>query len=222
MDTPLYKVYLLRRLPSYYQAQPEDINALRSAMALHQRELGVRDLFNGGTAWSNERYEFFGVEFYPNLNAVQEYTRRLMELKFYQYFDTESYLGIPMDNSYPDFSFEPPCLGDCAVYRLYFSRRAPLAALIPKETREDILMRVQETAHSMGISTILSAYMRWNNESWDYFGVERFPNMETLIGYSQFLTEIDWYSQSQAASYLGYALGGLAAGMEDQANPQLP
>ena len=50
MDTPLYKVYLLRRLPSYYQAQPDDINALRSAMASHQRELGMRDLFNGGTA----------------------------------------------------------------------------------------------------------------------------------------------------------------------------
>jgi hypothetical protein len=181
----------------------------------------VRDLFNGGTAWSNERYEYFGVEFYPNLNAVQEYTRRLTELNFYQYFDTESYLGIPMDNSYPDFNFEPPQPGDCAVYRLFFSRRSPQAALLDPETRENVLLRVQETARSMGITTVLSAYMRWNNESWDYFGVERFPNMETLIGYSQFLTENDWYSYSQAASYLGYALGGLAAGMEDQSMPPL-
>jgi hypothetical protein len=145
---------------------------------------------------------------------VQEYTRSLTGLNFYRYFDAESYLGIPMDNNYPDFNFEPPTPGDCAVYRLYFVRRAPLSSLLDAETRQSTLERVQETARAMNITTILSAYMRWNNESWDYFGVERFPTMETLIGYSQFLTEIDWYNHYQAVSYLGYALGGLASGMD--------
>lgn len=213
MDTPLYKVYLLRRLPAYYQMPAEEITALRAEMARRQHELGVRDLFNGETAWSNERYELFGVEFYPYLGAVREYTRCLTNLNFYQYFATESYLGIPMDNSYPDFSFEPPAPGDQALYRLYFSRRAPQAALMSEEMRREIMGRVQDTARAMNITTRLSAYMRWNNESWDYFGVERFPTMETLIGYSQFLTEIDWYNLYEAKSYLGYALGGLASGL---------
>jgi hypothetical protein len=36
--------------------------------------------------------------------------------------------------------------------------------------------------------------------------------METLIQYSQFLSEIGWYNLTDAVSYLGSACGGIMGG----------
>jgi hypothetical protein len=230
MDTPLYKLYLFKYTPQFYQVPVAEIRAVRAKMAEKQAALGIRDLFNAEMSWSNEKWEFFGVEFYPNLEAVQSYARCLKETGFLQYINSESYLGIPMDSSFPDFTAEPeeeqPAqfydaqYGESSgenppkpVYRVYLSRRAQTAELIPPNERAQILERTQETARLAGIKPLLSAYVRWNSESWDYFGIERFPSMETLIRYSQFLTEIGWYRLTDSQSYLGTAFGGLVVGI---------
>jgi hypothetical protein len=181
-------------------------------------------------AWSNEKYEYFGVEFYPSLEALQAYSRCLSELGFYQYIQSESYLGIPMDNSFPDFRFpskaaqpehearDPLGLGFFEVeedppepvYRVYLSRPAGFARLVPEAEREEILQHTQDACKMLGVQALISAFMRWNHESWEYFGIERFADMETAISYSQYLNEAGWYRITESISYLGSAYGGEA------------
>lgn len=217
MDTPLYKLYLFKRTPVYYSASAQRLAELRDNIRAQQRDLGIRNLFNAEMAWSNEKFEFFGVEFYPSLQAVQDYAGCLSELGFFQYVQGESYLGIPMDGNYPDFNpdFLPPAAEAAQenVFRVYLAREAPTAHLIPEDTRAEIFERVQEAAQSAGALPLLAGYMRWNYEGYEYFGVERFPNMEALITFSQFLTEIGWYRMTDSVSYLGSAIGGLGAGL---------
>lgn len=230
MDTPLYKLYLFRRAPAYYETPPQKIAMLRERMEARQRELGIRDLFNAEMAWSNEKFEYFGVEFYPSLKALLTYTRCLSELGHFQYLQGESYLGIPMDNAYPEFRFPSPperreeerdlldfgCEAEeeeqPPIYRVYFSRSAAGAMLVPEIEREEIINHIQEAGKMLGVEPLLSAFMRWNAERWEYFGIERFPNMETAIAYTQYLNEAGWYRITESESYLGTALGGLAAG----------
>lgn len=232
MDTPLYKLYIYKRTPQFFLTPAAEMRAVRARMAEKQAALGIRDLFNAEMAWSNEKFEYFGVEFYPNLESVHSYTRCMMDSGYYQFVQGESYLGIPMDNTFPDFSAEPvednrsgeeSCDGgeifpveqkpQTPVYRLYLSRTVQTAHLIPPDERAEMLARTQETAHLAGVRPLLSAYIRWNSESWDYFGIERFPDTETLIRYSQFLTEIGWYRVTESVSYLGTAYGGLVVGI---------
>lgn len=232
MDTPLYKLYIYKRTPQFFLTPAADVRAIRARMAERQAALGIRDLFNAEMAWSNEKYEYFGVEFYPNLEAVQNYTRCMMECGYYQFVQGESYLGIPMDQSFPDFSAEPNEENETGegqenedayypgerkpsqpVYRMYLSRSAQTSHLVPADERAEMLARTQEAAHLAGVRPLLSAYIRWNSESWDYFGIERFPSTETLIRYSQFLTEIGWYRVTESVSYLGRAYGGLVVGI---------
>lgn len=238
MDTPLYKLYLFRRTAKYFETSPQEMAAMRGRMAERQRALGIRNLFNAEMAWSNEKYEYFGVEFYPSLEVLQAFTHCLSEVGFYQYVQGDSFLGIPMDNSFPEFSFPSPPAIDCEavgapgadardsldfgygkaaeapplpVYRVYFSRPAASALLVPAEERAEILLHTEEAGKMLGVQPLLSAYMRWNHEPWEYFGIERFQDMETVIGYTQYLNEAGWYRITDSLSYLGTAYGGLAA-----------
>lgn len=215
MDTRLYKLYLFKRTAAYFAAPLEQIAEVRAVMNAKQRELGIRDLFNAEMAWSNEKYEYFGVEYYPSLAAQQEYSRTLMSLGFFRFTQGESYLGIPMDNSFPDFAGWPetPPGTDQPIYRVYLSRQSQLSCQLSQEEMGEYTARANDAANMAGIKTLVSAYIRWNNEKWDYFGIERYPSMETLIRYSQFLSDTGWYRVSVAESYLGVPFSGLVSGV---------
>lgn len=213
MDTPLYKLYLFKRAPQYFATPPERMAEIRAKMDQRMRDLGIHDLFNAQMAWSNERYEYFGVEYYPNLAAVQEYARCMMELGYFQFVESESFLGLPMDGTYPNFNLEPPNGGETPIYRLYFSRLSELAEQTPRAELEVIYGRNTDFQNMAGIKPLLNAYVTWNNEEWEYFGIERFPNLDTMIRYSQFMTDTGWYRYINARSYLGSAHSGLVAGM---------
>lgn len=239
MDTPLYKLYLFKRTARYFALPTDQYQEIRARMSKRAKELGIRDLFNASMSWSNERYEFFGVELYPSLEAVQAYTQTMSALGYFQYIEGESFLGIPMDGNYPDYTIEPAEPEQNTVYRLYFTRTSEQARLAqqmahriissqpggqsladyawrtPRDELGELTQQVNEMSRHAGIVTVLNAYMRWNNEGWEYFGIERFPNMETLIGYSQYLSSAGWYRLTEARSYLGTAYGGIASGIDD-------
>lgn len=208
MDTPLYKLSLLRRSAQYFSAAPGQIAAHNERIAALQNKLGVRDLFHADMSWSNEKYESLAVEYFPSLQALREYAHCAEEMRYAQ---GDSYLGIPMDNSTLDFSDDAPGMVEEAVYRVYFSRPAPQAHLVPPQQGKEIYTHMEETARMLGVKGLLSAYMRWNDEGWEYFGLERFPDLETLVSYSQYLTQIGWYRLTEAVSYLATARGGLVA-----------
>lgn len=217
MDTALYKLYLFKRTPQYYDLREADWNTLRAHVTAQQQKFGVRDLFNARMTWSNERYQFFGVEFYPSLEAVQGYTQCVEDLGFFQYFESESFLGIPMDNTYPYFFDQPAAPGEKPVYRVYLTGKTDFARQLSAEELEQRYAVTHAQAQRAGAQLLLSAYMRWNNEGYDYFGIERFPNMEALIGFSQFLSSSDWYHLVHSRSYLGTAFGGIISGVNPPA-----
>ena len=214
MDTPLYKLFFFKRNASYYGLSEAEWAQMRAQITAQQKALGIRDLFNAQMGWSNERFESFGVEFYPSLEAVQTYTRCLFELGYYKLVDSESYLGLPMDNSFPDFTPEPPTQGESPVYRAYLAHETAFARQMEPQELESKYNLAGEAFKSAGGMPVLSAYMRWNNEGYEYFGIERYPNLEALIGYTQFLSSNDWYRIMESRSYLGTAYSGIISGVD--------
>lgn len=214
MDTPLYKLYLFRRTAQYYELGQAGWAQLSAEILTQQRALGIRDLFNAEMAWSNEHYEFFGVEFYPNIEAVQNYSRSLQKLGYFRYVTGDSYLGLPMDNTYPDFSIEAPTRQENLVYRVYLARQSCYAHKMAAGELEKRFVLAADAFKSAGGAVMLNAYMRWNFEGFEYFGIERYPNLEAVIGYTQLLSSNNWYDIMESRSYLGTAYGGLIAGMQ--------
>jgi hypothetical protein len=54
---------------------------------------GGKELVMCSAAWSNERWPFFGVEEFPDLEAVQRHTQLLIELGWGRYIDSRTTLG---------------------------------------------------------------------------------------------------------------------------------
>lgn len=214
MDTPLYKLYFFKRNASYYDLSEAQWAQMRAEITTQQKALGIRDLFNAQMTWSNEQFESFGVEFYPSLEAAQAYTRCLFDLGYYKLIDSESYLGLPMDNTFPDFTLQPPTPGENPVYRAYLTHETAFARQMEPQELEMKYRQTSDAFRSAGGTPILSAYMRWNNEGYEYFGVERYPNLEALIGYTQFLSSNDWYRIMESRSFLGTAYGGIISGVD--------
>jgi hypothetical protein len=47
-------------------------------------------------AWSNERWPFFGLEEFPDLDAVQRHTQLLLELNWGRYIESRTTLGTQL------------------------------------------------------------------------------------------------------------------------------
>ena len=47
--------------------------------------------------WSNEQWRVFGVEEFPDIEAVHKHTKLLNELEWYRYLDSVSTLGTKLE-----------------------------------------------------------------------------------------------------------------------------
>jgi hypothetical protein len=213
MASPIYKLFFLR--PSQYArgvAQPER-DRIYAQLHEQKEKAGMKQLLMADMVWSSEKFEYFGVELFPSLEEEQEYALDLREMGWLQYIEGESFLGIPMDGTANNLTPpEPASMDDTPIYRVYLSRLTPKGYELSTDRLNEINSQTNQAARDAGSIAILSAYCRWNNEAWEYFGVERFPNLEAVLRYSQYLSVSNWYSIWESRSYLGTAVGGLVTG----------
>ena len=214
MDYPIYKLFFFKR---GVKALGLDAAAYEEVLAQTRepaRRLGVRQMLMANMRWSNERNEIFGIELYPSLEIVQEYSRQLEDMNWYSFVSSESYLGIPMDSTANEIALpEPPPPGEKTVYRVYLSRLTDYGHSLTPDDLDATWAMGREALNRAGGRMLINGYMRWNNEEWEAFGVERFPCHEAVLSYSQFLSVSGWYRISASRSFLGTAIGGEITGI---------
>jgi hypothetical protein len=214
MDYPVYKLFFFKRGVKALSLSTEEFGEVLDQTREPARRLGVRHMLVANMRWSNERSETFGIELYPSLEVEQRYVRELEAIDWYSYVSSESYLGIPMDSTANEIALpEPPPPGENTVYRVYLSRLTDYGYSLKTEELNQTWAMGREALHRSGGVMLISGYMRWNNEEWESFGVERFPGHEAVLAYSQFLSVSGWYRISQARSFLGTAIGGEITGL---------
>ena len=201
MDGMLYKLFF----STTQQAEPPELFEQRQS-------LGIRRLLTADMSWSNQKFTGYTVDLFPSLKAVRDYDQFARETG--GLLPGESYLGIPMDENFPDFFAPAPQEDEAPVYRVYFSRPSTEVFGVEVKKYQAALQLVNEARARAGGRQIIAAYMRWNNEEWEYYGVERFPSTNDLLIYSQFLTEQGWYRYTTAISYISIATGGILSGLE--------
>jgi hypothetical protein len=213
MDQPIYKLFFFRLSPRARALTPEQLQEVIHLLDEPAARFGVRQLLVAEMRWSNERFEYFGVEQFPSQEAQQAHTRRLEELGWYDYVEGESYLGMPLDGTANELTFpEPPPAGEQSIYRVYLSRLTTYGQELPTSRLNEVWALGRDALSRVGGVPLLAAYTRWNDETWDSFGIERFPSSQAALTYSQYLSVSGWYRVSAARSHLGLAVGGLLSG----------
>jgi hypothetical protein len=96
MTGPIYKMFHARWTEAWYQLSKEQQEAMFAKMTETGERLGAKQVLICNSSWNSEKWLFWGVEEYPNMEALQEYTDGLVELDWFRYCESETLLGTKL------------------------------------------------------------------------------------------------------------------------------
>ena len=96
MGKPIYKVFLGRPTEAMYQLSQEEQNSLMAKVSETLEKVGGKPVVVCDSSWASEQWLFFGVEVYPDIEAVQKSTELLNELNWFRYVESITVLGTEM------------------------------------------------------------------------------------------------------------------------------
>lgn len=97
MSEPIYKFFLCRCLPDWYDLSQEEQQSRLAKLTEALEKVGAKRTILCNTYWSSDQWMFAGVEEFPNIEAVQKYMATLQELNWSRYFESINVLGTKME-----------------------------------------------------------------------------------------------------------------------------
>jgi hypothetical protein len=104
MAQAIYKVFMFKYKEPWYKLSVEEQNKLMAQDEESLKALGVEIVILCGSVWSSEEWLGWGVEKYPDIEAVQKHADNLSKLNWFEYFESKTYLGteLPLSESSGD------------------------------------------------------------------------------------------------------------------------
>lgn len=93
MTQPIHKLYLLRPSAAWHQLSQAEQQTLLGKVAATLEKVGGKTVVTCNSAWASEQWPFWGVEQYPDLDALQKHTQLLNELNWFRYAESMTVLG---------------------------------------------------------------------------------------------------------------------------------
>ena len=98
MAQPIYKLFMGRFLEAWYQLPQEEQNRLLAKLNEALEKVGGKRPVLCDSSWSSDQWSFAGIEEFPNLEAVQQYTAVLRELNWFRYCESTNVLGTKWES----------------------------------------------------------------------------------------------------------------------------
>jgi hypothetical protein len=93
---PVYKLWQGRFTEAWHQLPQQEQQRMLSQIMEALNTAGGKELAMCSAAWSNERWPFFGVEEFPDLDAVQRHEQILTDLDWARYIESRTTLGTEL------------------------------------------------------------------------------------------------------------------------------
>jgi hypothetical protein len=93
MAEKVYKLFIGHAKEAWYQLSDEEKKAKFDAVEAAMAECGGKRVIACRSRWSDELNGSFGIEEYPDIEAVQKYALMLEKLEWFRYVESKSYLG---------------------------------------------------------------------------------------------------------------------------------
>ena len=93
MAKKIYQLFLMGFNEAGYQLTQEEQDALLAKERESSEKAGARNIVFCEATWSNEEWQYFGVNEYPDVEALQEHTKRLEEVQWFRYVTSRVILG---------------------------------------------------------------------------------------------------------------------------------
>lgn len=90
------------------------------------------------------------------------------------------------------------------IYKLYLTTPRPNWYELSTDEREKTLARLRTLIEKAGGKSIVQCFSGWSNEQYGYFGLEEFPDMESVQKHSNLMAEVNHpFEFFQSFSILG-------------------
>ena len=99
MARPIYKVFMFKPTEAWYQLSEQKKNQLKAQLGKALKKVGGKEVVLCFSGWDSEQYLGWGVEQFPNIEAAQKHHALLVDLKWFRYAESNSYLGTEMPRS---------------------------------------------------------------------------------------------------------------------------
>jgi hypothetical protein len=96
MAQPIYKLFLGNRTEAWHKLPAEEQHALLAKVNDALEQVGGKRVVSCDPSWSTEQWHFWGVEEFPDIQAVMKHTKLLADLKWDRYVETMTVLGTKM------------------------------------------------------------------------------------------------------------------------------
>jgi hypothetical protein len=93
MAGPIYKIWMVKPTEAYYQLSEEERNNFNATHQANLEKVGAKSIIMCLGAWSTNQWGLFGVEEFPDIEAVQKHTALQVEGDHFRYTDSFSMLG---------------------------------------------------------------------------------------------------------------------------------
>ena len=99
MAQSVYSLFLLKASEAWYQLSEEEQAALMAKVDESREKVGGKIVVTCDSSWSSEQWPAFGVEEFPDIEAVQKHAQELNELNWFRYVETMTILGTKWEPS---------------------------------------------------------------------------------------------------------------------------
>lgn len=93
MAKPIYKLFMFRNTEAYYQASQNERDEFLGKLDEAFKRVGEKRIVACDSSWSSEEWPVFGVEVFPDIEAVQAYSQAMQELNMARYVVSTTILG---------------------------------------------------------------------------------------------------------------------------------
>ena len=90
---PIIKLYITSPKEAYYRLSEEELKEASEEAAKNLEEVGGKILVFCDCYWSNEKWVWFGVEEFPDIDALQKREKYKEEHEWLKYVEERCYLG---------------------------------------------------------------------------------------------------------------------------------
>ena len=95
----IYKLFQFRNTKAFYELSQDQRDELLGKLDAAFQKVGGKRLIMCDSSWSSEQWPVFGVEEFPNIEAVQQYAEALNELNLARYVESMTVLGTELQST---------------------------------------------------------------------------------------------------------------------------
>lgn len=88
MAQPIYKLFLGKPKEAWYQLSQEQQKSHLAKSEESLKKAGGKRIVLCNSSWSSDQWSYFGLEEFPDIEAVQKHSKDLNKLNHFRYFES--------------------------------------------------------------------------------------------------------------------------------------